>query len=194
MVYMYLPEGECYPCPPCWLGGWAGSDRSSSCPAKESFGGMRLLRRADFHVGAHVNTFWRTPCRGAAEGPSKKSVVWENKHITWFGECRAGCGWACGMASLVLTLPLLSHPGRRHWAPAAHAGEDLPAAADAAERANHYAAPPRWPQPPRLPVSTPLLASLPTPGSALTLNCAHVLPPGCSTWTGASCRTPSGTS
>lgn len=47
---------------------------------------MRLLRRADFHVGAHVNTFWRTPCRGAAEGPSKKSVVWENKHITWFGE------------------------------------------------------------------------------------------------------------
>lgn len=38
---------------------------------------MRLLRRADFHVGAHVNTFWRTPCRGAAEGPSKKSVVWE---------------------------------------------------------------------------------------------------------------------
>jgi cleavage and polyadenylation specificity factor subunit 1 len=48
---------------------------------------MRLLRRADFHVGAHVNTFWRTPCRGAAEGPSKKSVVWENKHITWFGEC-----------------------------------------------------------------------------------------------------------
>ncbi|PNJ08064.1 CPSF1 isoform 7, partial [Pongo abelii] len=60
MVYMYLPE------------------------AKESFGGMRLLRRADFHVGAHVNTFWRTPCRGAAEGLSKKSVVWENKHITWF--------------------------------------------------------------------------------------------------------------
>uniref|UniRef100_A0A2K6AD35 Cleavage and polyadenylation specificity factor subunit 1 n=1 Tax=Mandrillus leucophaeus TaxID=9568 RepID=A0A2K6AD35_MANLE len=68
MVYMYLPE------------------------AKESFGGMRLLRRADFHVGAHVNTFWRTPCRGATEGLSKKSVVWENKHITWFGEC-GGQGW-----------------------------------------------------------------------------------------------------
>ncbi|XP_054972070.1 cleavage and polyadenylation specificity factor subunit 1 isoform X2 [Pan paniscus] len=90
MVYMYLPE------------------------AKESFGGMRLLRRADFHVGAHVNTFWRTPCRGATEGLSKKSVVWENKHITWFGE-------------------------------------DLPAAADAAERADHHAATPRRPQPPRLP-------------------------------------------
>uniref|UniRef100_I0FR72 Cleavage and polyadenylation specificity factor subunit 1 n=1 Tax=Macaca mulatta TaxID=9544 RepID=I0FR72_MACMU len=90
MVYMYLPE------------------------AKESFGGMRLLRRADFHVGAHVNTFWRTPCRGATEGLSKKSVVWENKHITWFGE-------------------------------------DLPAAADAAERADHHASAPRRPQPPCLP-------------------------------------------
>lgn len=53
---------------------------------------MRLLRRADFHVGAHVNTFWRTPCRGAAEGPSKKSVVWENKHITWFGEYQGRMG------------------------------------------------------------------------------------------------------
>ncbi|KAK2503085.1 hypothetical protein MC885_018772 [Smutsia gigantea] len=68
MVYMYLPE------------------------AKESFGGMRLLRRADFHVGAHVNTFWRTPCRGPAEGPSKKSVVWENKHITWFATLDGGIG------------------------------------------------------------------------------------------------------
>lgn len=47
---------------------------------------MRLLRRADFHVGAHVNTFWRTPCRGTSEGPTKKSIVWENKHITWFGK------------------------------------------------------------------------------------------------------------
>ncbi|XP_007445392.2 cleavage and polyadenylation specificity factor subunit 1-like [Python bivittatus] len=68
LVYMYLPE------------------------AKESFGGMRLLRRADFHVGAHVNAFWRTPCRGATEGPAKKTNAWENKHITWFGERGRGRG------------------------------------------------------------------------------------------------------
>ncbi|KAM8811110.1 LOW QUALITY PROTEIN: cleavage and polyadenylation specificity factor subunit 1 [Eudromia elegans] len=68
LVYMYLPE------------------------AKESFGGMRLLRRADFHVGAHVNTFWRTPCRGTAEGPAKKCIVWENKHITWFATLDGGIG------------------------------------------------------------------------------------------------------
>lgn len=53
--------------------------------AKESFGGMRLLRRADFNVGAHINTFWRMPCRGALEAGSKKALTWDNKHITWFG-------------------------------------------------------------------------------------------------------------
>ncbi|KAK1331791.1 hypothetical protein QTO34_007467 [Cnephaeus nilssonii] len=47
---------------------------------------------------------------GAAEGPSKKSVVWENKHITWFGEgLVAGDkgqwhGWAGGAGITGLTL------------------------------------------------------------------------------------------
>lgn len=53
--------------------------------AKESFGGMRLLRRADFNAGANINTFWRMPCRGALDGSSKKALTWDNKHITWFG-------------------------------------------------------------------------------------------------------------
>lgn len=53
--------------------------------AKESFGGMRLLRRADFNAGANINTFWRMPCRGALDASSKKALTWDNKHITWFG-------------------------------------------------------------------------------------------------------------
>uniref|UniRef100_A0A673HFA7 Cleavage and polyadenylation specificity factor subunit 1-like n=1 Tax=Sinocyclocheilus rhinocerous TaxID=307959 RepID=A0A673HFA7_9TELE len=53
--------------------------------AKESFGGMRLLRRADFNAGAHVNAFWRMPCRGTLDPASKKALTWDNKHITWFG-------------------------------------------------------------------------------------------------------------
>ncbi|KAG8441693.1 hypothetical protein GDO86_010758 [Hymenochirus boettgeri] len=60
--------------------------------AKESFGGLRLLRRADFHAGSHVNTFWRTPCRGASEGPSRKTALWDNKHITWFATLDGGLG------------------------------------------------------------------------------------------------------
>ncbi|XP_026156470.1 cleavage and polyadenylation specificity factor subunit 1 [Mastacembelus armatus] len=67
-VYMYLPE------------------------AKESFGGMRLLRRADFNAGAHINTLWRMPCRGALDTGSKKSLTWDNKHITWFATLDGGVG------------------------------------------------------------------------------------------------------
>ncbi|KAK6327576.1 hypothetical protein J4Q44_G00032210 [Coregonus suidteri] len=67
-VYMYLPE------------------------AKESFGGMRLLRRADFNVGAHVNAFWRMPCRGALDTATKKTLAWDNKHITWFATLDGGIG------------------------------------------------------------------------------------------------------
>ncbi|XP_074427899.1 LOW QUALITY PROTEIN: cleavage and polyadenylation specificity factor subunit 1, partial [Larus michahellis] len=67
LVYMYLPE------------------------AKESFGGLRLLRRADFHVGAHVSTFWRTPCRGAGDG-ARRSSAWDSKHITWFATLDGGVG------------------------------------------------------------------------------------------------------
>ncbi|XP_041867877.1 cleavage and polyadenylation specificity factor subunit 1 isoform X1 [Melanotaenia boesemani] len=67
-VYMYLPE------------------------AKESFGGMRLLRRADFNAGANINTFWRMPCRGALEAGSKKALTWDNKHITWFATLDGGIG------------------------------------------------------------------------------------------------------
>ncbi|XP_056274732.1 cleavage and polyadenylation specificity factor subunit 1 [Pseudoliparis swirei] len=67
-IYMYLPE------------------------AKESFGGMRLLRRADFNAGANINTFWRMPCRGALDAGGKKSLTWDNKHITWFATLDGGVG------------------------------------------------------------------------------------------------------
>ncbi|XP_055081230.1 cleavage and polyadenylation specificity factor subunit 1 [Periophthalmus magnuspinnatus] len=67
-VYMYLPE------------------------AKESFGGMRLIRRADFNVGAHINAFWRMPCRGAMDAASRKALTWDNKHITWFATLDGGVG------------------------------------------------------------------------------------------------------
>uniref|UniRef100_A0AAR2K990 Cleavage and polyadenylation specificity factor subunit 1 n=1 Tax=Pygocentrus nattereri TaxID=42514 RepID=A0AAR2K990_PYGNA len=59
---------------------------------KESFGGMRLLRRADFNVGTHVNTFWRMPCRGILDPSSKKALTWDNKHITWFATLDGGVG------------------------------------------------------------------------------------------------------
>uniref|UniRef100_A0A8C1RGI2 Cleavage and polyadenylation specificity factor subunit 1 n=1 Tax=Cyprinus carpio TaxID=7962 RepID=A0A8C1RGI2_CYPCA len=69
-VYMYLPEGESF--------------FDSFC--------MRLLRRADFNVGAHVNAFWRMPCRGTLDPASKKALTWDDKHITWFATLDGGVG------------------------------------------------------------------------------------------------------
>lgn len=73
-------------------------------------------------------------------------------------------GGAGGAGPALLTRgPPRSHPGRRHRAAAAHAGEDLPAPADAAERADHHAAPPRRPQPQGLPVGVRPLPTAPPP-------------------------------
>lgn len=89
-VYMYLPEGVCVcvPSARACVRSLAHTHRLLSA-AKESFGGMRLLRRADFNAGANINTFWRMPCRGALEACSRKALTWDNKHITWFGTPRA---------------------------------------------------------------------------------------------------------
>ncbi|MEQ2162148.1 Cleavage and polyadenylation specificity factor subunit 1 [Goodea atripinnis] len=59
---------------------------------KESFGGMRLLRRADFNAGAHINALWRMPCRGALDSGSKKALTWDNKQISWFATLDGGIG------------------------------------------------------------------------------------------------------
>lgn len=87
-VYMYLPEGVCVPSAALLTPAFVRSVTHTVCclhAAKESFGGMRLLRRADFNAGANINTFWRMPCRGALEAGSRKALTWDNKHITWFG-------------------------------------------------------------------------------------------------------------
>ncbi|XP_073536236.1 cleavage and polyadenylation specificity factor subunit 1 isoform X4 [Phyllobates terribilis] len=91
IVYMYLPA------------------------AKESFGGLRLLRRADFHVGSNVNAFWRTPCRGATEVSSRKTALWDNKQITWFATLDGGLGMLLPMQEktyrrlLMLQNALITH-------------------------------------------------------------------------------------
>lgn len=85
-VYMYLPEGLYAKCSTAKASVQSFSHATGCLPtAKESFGGMRLLRRADFNAGANINTFWRMPCRGALEAGSRKAMTWDNKHITWFG-------------------------------------------------------------------------------------------------------------
>ncbi|XP_072266682.1 cleavage and polyadenylation specificity factor subunit 1 [Pyxicephalus adspersus] len=89
--------------------------------AKESFGGLRLLRRADFHVGSQVNTFWRTPCRGANEGSSRKTALWDNKHITWFATLDGGLGLLLPMQEKTYRRLLMLQNALLTWIPH-HAG------------------------------------------------------------------------
>lgn len=55
--------------------------------ARESFGGQRLLRKADFHIGQSINTFFRIRCKVGEIGEDRKQVTGADKRqITMFGK------------------------------------------------------------------------------------------------------------
>jgi cleavage and polyadenylation specificity factor subunit 1 len=54
--------------------------------SRESLGGQRLLRKADFHLGQIVNSFFRIKCKLGELGEDKKHFTGADKrHITMFG-------------------------------------------------------------------------------------------------------------
>ena len=54
---------------------------------RESFGGQRLLRRADFHLGHKVNTFFRVKCKLSDPSSVRRAVgSIEKRHTTFFGQ------------------------------------------------------------------------------------------------------------
>lgn len=58
------------------------------CPeARESFGGSKLLRKADFHLGYHVNSFFRIKCKlGDIQNYDKRQAnLIDKRHVTMFG-------------------------------------------------------------------------------------------------------------
>ncbi|XP_017784844.1 PREDICTED: cleavage and polyadenylation specificity factor subunit 1 isoform X1 [Nicrophorus vespilloides] len=62
--------------------------------ARESFGGQRLLRKADFHIGQSINTFFRIRCKLNDLGEEKKYQFGaDRKHITMFATLDGGLGY-----------------------------------------------------------------------------------------------------
>lgn len=57
--------------------------------SRESSGGHRLIRKADYHIGQQVNTLFRVQC-GLREG---RSPNYEKKHITFYGTLDGGLGY-----------------------------------------------------------------------------------------------------
>lgn len=62
--------------------------------SRESFGGQRLLRKADFHLGQLVNTFFRIRCKVTDNFTDKKQLQGaEKRHITMFATLDGGLGY-----------------------------------------------------------------------------------------------------
>lgn len=55
--------------------------------SRESLGGQKLIRKADFHLGQKVNTFFRIRCRISDPANDKKHFSDADKrHVTMYGE------------------------------------------------------------------------------------------------------------
>ena len=55
--------------------------------SRESYGGMKLLRKADFHLGQVVNSFLRIKCRTQNLVERRKQfLALETRHVTMFGK------------------------------------------------------------------------------------------------------------
>lgn len=53
---------------------------------RDSFGGQKLLRKADFHLGQHINSWFRIRCRlGDQSSDYDLPVGAEKRHISMFG-------------------------------------------------------------------------------------------------------------
>lgn len=60
--------------------------------ARESHGGQKLIRRADYHLGQKVNCMFRIACNFRQEF-DKKVVAYDNKHLTYFATLDGGFGF-----------------------------------------------------------------------------------------------------
>lgn len=70
LIYQYLPE------------------------IRESHGGTRLLRRADFHAGSHINTMFRVRCKLSDPSTDKKLTGQvERRHVTYFASLDGSLGY-----------------------------------------------------------------------------------------------------
>lgn len=54
---------------------------------RDSVGGQKLLRKADFHLGQHINSWFRIRCRLGDQAENYDFPIGaEKRHISMFGE------------------------------------------------------------------------------------------------------------
>ena len=61
--------------------------------SREAMGGHRLMRRADIHIGQHVNCMWRVKAKLSDPTTAGRLLAGnEKKHVTWFATLDGGLG------------------------------------------------------------------------------------------------------
>ncbi|XP_023327813.1 cleavage and polyadenylation specificity factor subunit 1 [Eurytemora carolleeae] len=62
--------------------------------SKESLGGLRLIRKADIHLGQHVNCMWRVRAKLTDPSTSQRVLAMnEKKHVTWYATLDGALGY-----------------------------------------------------------------------------------------------------
>ena len=60
---------------------------------REAMGGHRLMRKADFHVGQHINCMWRVRAKLSDPTSSQRLVAGnEKRHVTWYATLDGSLG------------------------------------------------------------------------------------------------------
>ena len=71
--------------------------------ARESFGGSRLMRRADIHIGSHVNCMWRIGANIYDRASGQTNDNYSAAQVTMMGEfCKR-----CKLIGIVFTTSFL---------------------------------------------------------------------------------------
>lgn len=60
--------------------------------SRESCGGQKLIRRADYHLGQKVNAMFRVACNFRQQF-DKRVIAYDNKHLTFFSTLDGGFGF-----------------------------------------------------------------------------------------------------
>ncbi|XP_063696234.1 cleavage and polyadenylation specificity factor subunit 1 [Culicoides brevitarsis] len=69
LIYMYQPE------------------------SRESFGGQKLIKKADYHLGQKINAMFRVQCDFREMDENKRNYNYDGKHVTIFSTLDGGLGY-----------------------------------------------------------------------------------------------------
>lgn len=104
--------------------------------SRESFGGQKLLRKADYHLGQRVNAMFRIQCNYTRI----LNANYDNKHTTYFGmsliKSLSRLFQVFTRINALINAQYFSYTNRRPWIHITIAGENLSTLVHVAKRSH----------------------------------------------------------